>query len=430
MDSFIRKHPLAECENCPLYDEGYAEPETASSSAELTLVGIGPGASEARTGKVFVGPSGQLLDTILEDIEITRGLNVHLTNIVLCRPPKDKPTKEAIAACQPRLFDELKEVGAPIVAFGNIPAQALLPEGKKWAGITKERGKQFENPEIGLPINVTYHPAYPLRSPQALNTLHKDLKNFAGKGSIDRRPVRYEAVDGINQILLLINDLHQFPKLVCDLETTGLNVYQGDEILCIAFAWSATDAIIFHGKYLKNQHVKLALKNLFNQPNKTWIGHNFNFDKHFLDKYIGASPQHYDDTQFMHYLTDATKGIHSLKAIAKSDLLGTARFTEQAFTGEVAGSNTIRNGLVGNVYGMEVYVSTNLPTVEDSGGTADNVLGVVFQRDALLLVEQMGVRAQTQYKQEYLADLLTVDMIWGQIRLRNASINNFVVPTT
>ncbi len=116
--------------------------------------------------------------------------------------------------------------------------------------------------------------------------------------------------------------------------------------------------------------------------------------------------------------------------IAKSDLIGTARFTEQAFVGEISGSNTIRNGLVGNVYGMEVYVSTNLPTVQESGGTADQILGIVFQRDALLLVEQLGVRAQSQYKQEYLADLLTVDMIWGQLRLRNQSILPFVVPTT
>ena len=111
-------------------------------------------------------------------------------------------------------------------------------------------------------------------------------------------------------------------------------------------------------------------------------------------------------------------------------MIGTARFTEQAFTGEVAGSNTIRNGLVGNVYGMEVYVSTNTPVVEDSAGGTDNILALCFQRDALLLVEQMGVRAQSQYKQEYLADLLTVDMIWGQLRLRGASIINFVVPTT
>ena len=116
--------------------------------------------------------------------------------------------------------------------------------------------------------------------------------------------------------------------------------------------------------------------------------------------------------------------------IVKKDLLGLARFTEQAFTGEVAGANSIRNGLIGNIYNMPVFVSTNLPTVEDSSGTADNKLGLMFQRDAQVLVEQVGMRAQKQYKQEYLADLLTVDTIYGEQQLRSEAVAPFVVPTT
>lgn len=116
--------------------------------------------------------------------------------------------------------------------------------------------------------------------------------------------------------------------------------------------------------------------------------------------------------------------------IVKSDLLGTNRFTEQAFVGEVGRGNTIRNGLVGDIYGMEVFVTTALPTVEDGLGVADNILGLCFQRDGLLLVEQAGVRSQTQYKQEYLADLFTSDMVYGTANLRSESVLNFVVPTT
>jgi N4-gp56 family major capsid protein len=116
--------------------------------------------------------------------------------------------------------------------------------------------------------------------------------------------------------------------------------------------------------------------------------------------------------------------------IVKYDLLGTQRFTEQAFTGEAAGANTIRNGLIGDVYNMPVYVTTNLPLVEDSAANADNVLGLCFQRDALVLAEQQTVRTQTQYKQEYLADLFTADTIFGVKALRTGSIINFVVPTT
>jgi len=116
--------------------------------------------------------------------------------------------------------------------------------------------------------------------------------------------------------------------------------------------------------------------------------------------------------------------------IVKSDLLGLARFTEQAFVGEVGAGNTIRNGLIGDVYGMEVFVTTNLPEIDDSGGSAQVQLFQCWQKDALVLVEQLGVRSQSQYKQEYLADLLTVDMIWGQKTVRPTSFLNGVVPTT
>ena len=118
-----------------------------------------------------------------------------------------------------------------------------------------------------------------------------------------------------------------------------------------------------------------------------------------------------------------------VSTIVKQDLLGLNRFTEQAYVGEVGAGNSIRNGLVGDIYGMEVYVTTNLPTIDVSGGATQEQLNQVFQKDALVLVEQMGVRAQSQYKQEYLADLMTVDKIWGNKVVRAGSCINFVTPT-
>lgn len=116
----------------------------------------------------------------------------------------------------------------------------------------------------------------------------------------------------------------------------------------------------------------------------------------------------------------------------KADMLGWARFTENAFTGESGGANAIRNGLVGDVYSMDVYVTNQLAQVDDStGASGDNYdLLLAFQRDGLVLVEQMGVRTQTQYKQEWLADLFTADMIWGSGVLRDTSIYPIVVPST
>jgi N4-gp56 family major capsid protein len=107
----------------------------------------------------------------------------------------------------------------------------------------------------------------------------------------------------------------------------------------------------------------------------------------------------------------------------RNTLMGTARYTEQGFTGEAGASNTIRNGRVGNLYGIEVYISNNAPSLE-SGATR---LAGLFHRDAFTLVEQMGVRSQTQYKQEYLADLLTSDTLYGVKTIRPEAAVGFVV---
>jgi hypothetical protein len=98
--------------------------------------------------------------------------------------------------------------------------------------------------------------------------------------------------------------------------------------------------------------------------------------------------------------------------VEKRRLMGLARFTEQAFVGEVAGSNTIRNGLIGDIYGIPVYVSTNVATVDSSDCTSYRAC-VLIQKEAMVLAEQLAPRSQSQYKQEFLADLFTVDTIYG-----------------
>ena len=103
-----------------------------------------------------------------------------------------------------------------------------------------------------------------------------------------------------------------------------------------------------------------------------------------------------------------------LPPVARNVMMGLARFTEQAFVGDVGSNNTIRNGQIGNVYGVKVYVSTNCETA-----TGAARIGMMFHKDAFVLAEQMGVRAQTQYKQDYLATLFTSDMLYGVKELRD-----------
>ena len=108
---------------------------------------------------------------------------------------------------------------------------------------------------------------------------------------------------------------------------------------------------------------------------------------------------------------------------SRNTLMGLARYTEQAFVGEVGSSNTIRNGEIGNLYGIPVFVSSNADTATDGDRIA-----LMGHKDFAVLVEQMGVRSQTQYKQEWLGTLFTADTIYGVKELRDYSAIALAVP--
>ena len=108
---------------------------------------------------------------------------------------------------------------------------------------------------------------------------------------------------------------------------------------------------------------------------------------------------------------------------ARNTLMGLARYTEQAFVGETGGGNTIRNGEIGNLYGIPVFVSSNADTATGAARIA-----LMGHRDAAVLVEQVGVRSQTQYKQEYLGTLYTADTLYGVKELRDNSCFALAVP--
>lgn len=103
-------------------------------------------------------------------------------------------------------------------------------------------------------------------------------------------------------------------------------------------------------------------------------------------------------------------------------LMGLDRYTIFNSVGDSGAGNTIRNGLIGDLYGVEVFVSSKVETA--TGAARANLM---FQEDALVFAEQLGVRTQTQYKQEYLSDLLTADTLYGVQILRKGNIAS--VPT-
>lgn len=108
--------------------------------------------------------------------------------------------------------------------------------------------------------------------------------------------------------------------------------------------------------------------------------------------------------------------------VARNSMLGINRFTEQAFKGN---GSTLMNGEFGDIYGVKVYVSTNCDTA--SGNTASDRVALMFHRDWAVLVEQLGIRSQTQYKQEWLGTLFTADTLYGVAELRDYSAVPIVV---
>ena len=113
----------------------------------------------------------------------------------------------------------------------------------------------------------------------------------------------------------------------------------------------------------------------------------------------------------------------------RNAIMGIDRYVSSDFVG----GQVVQNGKIGNLYGIDVYVSSNCPVIETA---ADNTAGgdvkaaMLIHQDTLILAEQVGVRSQTQYKQEYLGDLFTADTLYGVGELRNDAAVAFVVPAT
>ncbi|MGB0681437.1 MAG: uracil-DNA glycosylase [Magnetovibrionaceae bacterium] len=145
--------------------------------ASVLFIGEGPGAEEDRQGLPFVGPSGRLLDQMLESIGLDRS-RVLISNTVFWRPPGNRtPTTGEVALCQP-FVERLIELVDPnlIVALGKPAANALTGRAE---ALSKMRGRWFDYQCEGLtrpvPLTALYHPAYLLRTPAQKRMAWKDL---------------------------------------------------------------------------------------------------------------------------------------------------------------------------------------------------------------------------------------------------------------
>ncbi|MDR0251432.1 MAG: uracil-DNA glycosylase [Burkholderiales bacterium] len=137
-------------------------PGVGDIHARWLFVGEGPGADEDKKGEPFVGQAGCLLDQMLAALGMKRGDDVYIANVLKCRPPNNRaPTPQEADACRPYLEQQIALIQPKIiVALGKSAAMLLLNTD---ASIASLRGRVHDYREV--PLVVTYHPAYLLRSP-------------------------------------------------------------------------------------------------------------------------------------------------------------------------------------------------------------------------------------------------------------------------
>lgn len=310
-----RKHPLAECEKCPLLEIGSYVGSDGPPTAKVAVVGEAPSQGEAYTGKPFSGPGGKLLTEVLRHHGFKRS-EVLLTNASLCRPPENAtPPAAAIKACRPRLLAELQERQvSDVVALGNSAAQSILATSE---GITKLRsGLGKPTPYLdGVRVIPTFHPAACLRNGDAFPHLVSDV------GKLKLQPRTWEApeytvIDNRNDGVAVLELLSKIPSpyIVIDIETDTEKDIAYDhpnnyELLCIGICYERGKVVVLERNALKESDVLQALGAYLRS--QKLIAQNGKYDAAGLFPKIGNIDIWFD-TMIASYCCDERPGIHGL----------------------------------------------------------------------------------------------------------------------
>lgn len=181
---------LAELETTLKNFDGLSLPKTATNLvfadgnplAPIMLIGEAPGAEEDRSGKPFVGPSGQLLDKMLASIGLSRQHNLYITNVLFWRPPGNrKPTETEVSMCLPFVLRHIELIQPKLILLCGGTAVSAMTSSN--LGITKIHGQWQKLPikALEIPALPIYHPAYILRQPALKREIWFDLLQFRKK---------------------------------------------------------------------------------------------------------------------------------------------------------------------------------------------------------------------------------------------------------
>jgi len=166
---------VSACKKCKLHE---TRTQTVfgvgNRQADWLIIGEAPGAEEDRQGEPFVGPAGKLLTEMLFAVGFSRA-DVYIANILKCRPPGNRnPAPEEVACCNAYLQQQIALMQPQLIlAVGGVAAHNLLQTDEK---VGQMRGTLHHYGETNIPLVVTYHPAYLLRSPLEKRKVWDDLQ--------------------------------------------------------------------------------------------------------------------------------------------------------------------------------------------------------------------------------------------------------------
>lgn len=165
-----------QCRACPLHKAGATQvvPWEAGTDVQVMFVSEAPGEMEDKIGVPFQGSAGQVFDKIVAALSFQRGKETHVTNVVKCRPPRNRtPTKEECRLCGGLYLDREIEIVKPraLICFGKTAAEYIL--GITSRSLSQVRGRIYERE--GIPVGVTFHPAYLLYNRRNEVTIKREM---------------------------------------------------------------------------------------------------------------------------------------------------------------------------------------------------------------------------------------------------------------
>jgi uracil-DNA glycosylase family 4 len=401
--------------------------------SRIMIVGEAPGSQEERSGKVFSGPAGQLLDKCLQRADLNPS-ELYITNAVKCRPPENrKPERwEAKTCAEEYLVREIEEIKPThILLLGN---EALTAVARK-SGITKHRGVRLEIK--GHPKNRTimaaFHPAYALRNPGVHPTLQEDIRRFARaiKGEFQVVPVRTKLVRTVKGLRYVIQALQKLPAgtvVSYDVENRYRPWDPNWSIQCLGVSWNGSEAYViplyhpespFRKQWLSVLH---HLRSALTRHDLKFIGQNA---KHDNVQLAGAKVfvEHKFDTMLAAHLLDENRpknlGFLTQTYLGADEYKGNVDLKPEKILHEPLRKLTAYNGNdVG--YNWQLYQKLRAELVEQPRLTRLFTKLMMPASHMIQQVEQKGAYVDRERLFERMA------ILQGEIRTRKEGMQEYV----